>query len=186
MTSQLTSKNNPNILLLRQNFYFLYSSCLILSYLKRIGAYCSTTLRGLSLLLSTKLDKMYKRSIFTILNIKLKNLSTAEQYSYLRNYNLLPLQLRLFCRLNTFIFTLLKLNTDSFLYNLIFSNKNSRGNLILPKCHTDIIKYSFTTIAIKLINNHILKHLDLSTFAFKSAMIRDIFDIYTKSVDFFT
>ena len=148
--------------------------------------YCSTVFSHLSTASTTRINRCFSRAIHKLLKINIKGLNVDNQLSALSTFNILPLQLRRFLRFNMFLFSLCKLNNTSVLFNNIFINRNIKDNLILPKCHYDLLKFSFTTILIKLLNLFVLQNLYRSKDNFLAFLKSKINIFFGKSSDFFS
>ena len=148
--------------------------------------YCSTVFSHLSTASTTRINRCFSRAIHKLLKINIKGLNVDNQLSALSTFNILPLQLRRFLRFNMFLFSLCKLNNTSVLFNNIFINRNIKDNLILPKCHSDLLKFSFTTISIKLLNLFVLQNLYRSKDNFFAFLKSKINIFFGKSSDFFS
>jgi hypothetical protein len=109
-----------------------------------------------------------------------------QQLSTLSPFNILPLALRRFNRFITFLYSICKYNNKSALFQNIFKNRNLKDNLITPKCHTDLLKYSFTSISIKILNSFLLENLYRPKKNFLSFVKANSLKLFIKSSDFFS
>ena len=104
-----------------------------------------------------RLKKNFAKSLKSYLNIKLFNLSLDELLAVLKSFNILPLQLRFFQNMVFFIFSLIKVNRDSYILNNIKAckkkYKNLRSNFSEPSSKTALFQYSFRMISIRLLNS---------------------------------
>ncbi len=84
-------------------------------------------------------------------------------------YNLLPLKLRFFTRLSKFIFKLIKISKSALSKNFIKNNTITRTYYLLPSFHRNQGKFSFRTIATKLLNDFIFVKLESDNLNFNLA-----------------
>ena len=69
----------------------------------------------------------------------------------------------------------------------IATHKNCKDNLILPRIHSDVLKFSFSTVPIKILNCYMLENISLTKEEFKSALKDSILqDIYEETSKFFS
>ena len=125
-----------------------------------------------------RLENSYMKSLNKLLNIKLYStlsttkrtinmeLSISEQLVILEKYKLLPLRLRAFYHYIYFLYSNINNNPTSALIAFILKHKklkcsNRFGIFRLPLFKTEIGKFSFSTLSIKLINLFLHKHIFL-------------------------
>jgi hypothetical protein len=120
------------------------------------------------------------------LNLYLKyNLTLKEQLEKLTEHNLLALKLRFFTRLSQFIFKFIKISKSALAKNFI---KNiTVTHYLLPSFHRNQGKFSFRTIATKLLNDFIFVKLEADNLNFNLAENQtgqkfDDFVIYERNV----
>ena len=137
-----------------------------------------------SVAIADKIETCFARSIKRLLNIDLfegrnKVWNISKQMNILEKLktNILPLKLRYFQRFFISVFTLLKNSQTNELQTHLNSFKRQENRLRsthrLPLYKKDVNKYSFTTIAIKLLMLFINKHLTGSLSEFKSVFRPD-------------
>jgi hypothetical protein len=180
--------NTKTFILLRcaHLFHFNFRIILFKLFIQSHFDYCSTVYSHLTNISTCRINRCFRRTVYKLLKIDIKNMSIDEQLSGLSKYNILPLPLRLIYRFNTFLFSLMKNNNKSVISSHILSHKNARDNLILPKIHTDLLKYSFSTVAIKILNLYLLEKLLMSKENFSIFLKREILGIYNKTIEFFS
>ena len=148
--------------------------------------YCSTVYSHLSTVSITRINRCFNRALYRLTRINIKDTNISSQLEILTPFKLLPLSLRLCYRFNTFLFTLCKRNQQSDIFKYINKQRNAKNNLILPKCRTDLLKYSFCTISIKLLKLYLLDNLFLEKHSFIFFLKREILDLYNITSIFFT
>ena len=102
-----------------------------------------------------RIDKNFAKAIKAYLKINIFNLSIGEQLSVLNSYTLLPLKLRFFKNLVFFVFSLIKHERNSTILNSIKSLRKTRITRAFfdePISNTNLYKFSFISIFIKLLN----------------------------------
>ena len=124
-----------------------------------------------------RLEKSYMKSLNKLLNIKLYStlsttkrtinmeLSISEQLVILEKYKFLPLKLRAFYHYIYLLYSNINNNSTSALAFILKHKKlkcsNRFGIFRLPLFKTEIGKFSFSTLSIKLINLFLHKHIFL-------------------------
>ena len=101
-----------------------------------------------------RLETCFCKSIKRILFIDIFDLSPFDQFKTLFEYNILPLVIRQFYHMCSFLFIVMS-NKNLALYTIINSNKAKRKlrhQYVLPKFNSDIKKYSFEIISVKILN----------------------------------
>jgi hypothetical protein len=116
-----------------------------------------------------QLERSFSKSLFKITKIKIGNLTLKQQLEKLTAYNLLPLKLRFFTRLSKFIFKLIKISKSALSKNFIKNNTITRTYYLLPSFHRNQGKFSFRTIATKLLNDFIFVKLEADNLNFNLA-----------------
>jgi hypothetical protein len=118
-TDALISKVNSKIALLKKSLYLFtdnFRPNLFKIFIQSIFDYCSSLTIHLSCQkLHNSLELCFAKSIYNIIKIKIKNKALNDQYESLDTFNILPLQMRRFFRLSTFIFTIVK-NKNIFIF----------------------------------------------------------------------
>jgi hypothetical protein len=191
-TAALVNKvNNKTALLKKSLFLFTphFRPILYKIFIQSLFDYCSTLTTHLTnKAYEKRLDLCYSRSIFTLLKIKIKNISLEEQYEALIKINILPLRLRRFFRLCTFIFTTCKILNSPF-GNFIFFYKNNlstRSHFKSPIYYKSFKEFSLTSISIKLLNEFIFDHISIGSLSiFKKFLYTDLIKLYNSSEKFF-
>jgi hypothetical protein len=121
--------------------------------------YCSTLFFHFQDALNEqRLDKNFRKSLKSYLNIKLSNLNISEQYSHLKSFRLTPLRLRFFQNFVFFLFSLIKCRHKNVLTQSIESlkkNRSTRSYFNQPVFESDLYKFSFMSISIRLLNSFI-------------------------------
>jgi hypothetical protein len=123
------------------------------------------------------------------LNIKIKNLSIEEQLNVLKPFRLLPLRLRFFQNLTFFVFALMKEKRLSALFNVISSYLKERETRCFfnePISQTNLYKFSFVSITIKLLNNFIYSNTTLTETVFRNNFKENILFLYNKNLKYWT
>jgi hypothetical protein len=136
-----------------------------------------------------RLNNNFSKSIKSYLNIKLNNLNIDEQFNTLKNFKLLPLELRFFQNLVFFIFSLTKSKRNSALSREINSHKKLRPLRTFfnePIFNTVLYQFSFLTISIKLLNSFIYKNIHIEDKMFRSAFEATILESYKANNKFWT
>ena len=92
--------------------------------------YCSALVVFLSRKQLNSLEKFYNTCLFRFLNVNIFSLNVFEQKICLKKYNILPLKIRFFIKLNTFIYkTINSLCNINIFHNLSFIDREySRAN----------------------------------------------------------
>ena len=119
-------------------------------------------MKSLNKLLNIKLYSV-KSTLSKTINMEL---SISEQLEILNKYKLLPLKLRAFYHFIYFLYSNINNNPTSSLMAFILKHKKSNlssrfGIFRLPFFKTEIAKFSFSTLSIKLINLFLHKHIFL-------------------------
>jgi hypothetical protein len=108
-------------------------------------------------------------------------ISTFNSCLILKNYKLLPLKLRFFKNFVFFVFSLIKYDRKSAILNSIKSLRKTRATRAFfdePLSNTNLYKFSFISISIKLLNNFIYKYVSLEEKLFKSIFEATIIVLY--------
>jgi hypothetical protein len=127
--------------------------------------------------------------------MQVAKLSDFEQFNKLKEINLLPFNYRQFYHFATFTFSLTVTNKRKLaLKDRIIRNTNNKIHTIktrrsyaIPLYIADIKKYSFTSIASKLLNS--LKNYkirELNNNLFKKLILKNFINIYNSSIKFWT
>ena len=136
-----------------------------------------------------RLEKNYCKSLKSYLNIKTNGMTLEEKHVKLKSFRLMPLRLRLFQNLVFFIFSLIKTNRCNNLLEAIYSfkkDRESRSAFNETFFNTNLYKYSFLSISIKLLNSFIYKHIQSTEETFRGAFEKAIFIFYVNSSKFWT
>lgn len=177
---------NKTLFLFTNNFRPILFKLFIQSHFD----YCSTlTTHFTNKIHPTSLNLCFERSIFRILKIKISKKPILEQYAILKKFRILPLQLRLFFRLNTFIFNVFKNKNSVFfnIFNSYQSKRATRAHFITPPFLKQFKQYSFTSISCKLLNLFIYENLQIDNISsFKKYLHTNIIDLYMSSKEFWT
>ena len=116
------------------------------------------------------IDKAFKKSLLILTNINLFNIDVESQIILLKKYNLVLIHYRLFYHFCTFTINLLKYNKGEALISKFNTNNtqshNLRNRFCLPNFHSNIKKFSYITIATKLLNAFINIKIINSNFSF--------------------
>lgn len=168
--------------LFHSNFKLILFKLCILSHFD----YCSTVYLHLTSISKMRLERCFRRALHRLVKINIKGMAIEEQFSTLAPLKLLPLQLRQVYRFTMFLFSLCKRNEKCSIYQYIFKQKNFKDNLILPKCHSDLLKFSFSNISIKFLNLFLRECICLSKETFIFFLNREILDIFEATTDFFS
>jgi hypothetical protein len=167
-------------------FHLNFKTVLFKLFIQSHFDYCSTVYSHLSVISTSRINRCFSRALRKLLNINIKNMDIDQQLATLSPFNILPLALRRFNRFITFLYSICKYNNTSFLFLNIFKNRNLKDNLITPKCHTDLLKYSFTSISIKILNLFLLANLFRPKNDFLSFIKTNSLKLFLKSTDFFS
>ena len=176
-TIALCSKVSWKLSVLKKSSYLFdlkFRIILFKLFLQSKYDYCSTLFfhfsnkRG-----NDRLDKSFAKSIKKYLNINIYDMDLTNQFNHLRDFKLLPLRLRFFQNFVFFTFNLLKENRKSVLLDSFVKLKKVRvqrnnTNFHEPKPNTSLYKFSFLSIAIKLLNSFISTNLWLSEISFRA------------------
>jgi hypothetical protein len=163
---QLCKKINSKLAIFKKCTYLFdlnFKSILFKTFIQSRLEYCSSVFIHFSNNVdSQRLVKCFMRSIRSLLNVNLFGSSLSEQVNLLKNFNILPIQLRIFFHFNTFLFSILSFNNNTKIVKLLYKFKinntyNLRLNFILPKINHDIKRYSFSIISIKILNCYLFK-----------------------------
>ena len=135
------------------------------------------------------IEKCFAKSLNRFLKIKIFTLEIKEQFHILHNYQILPIRYRLFVHFCTFLFnSCYNLKFNFFLNKLIKNQRSNVRNPYLPHpFNKEFGQFSFTTIAIKLLNCFIYKHLLISNHDKKMAFKKfikhkdNVQDLFEKS-----
>ena len=136
-----------------------------------------------------RLDKNFARAIKAYLKINIFNINIEEQLLILKNYTLLPLKLRFFKNFVFFVFSLIKYDRKSSILNSIKSLRKTRVTRALfyePLSNTNLYKFSFISIYIKLLNNFIYKYVSLEEKLFRSTFEATIIVLYNANFKHWT
>ena len=133
------------------------------------------------------IEKCYAKSLNKFLGIKIFTLETKDQFHLLSKFNILPIKYRLFVHFCCFLFNTCCNHKFNFFFESVVINQRSNArNTYLPNTfNKDHGQFSFTTIAIKLLNNFIHRHLLISNNDkknyFKKFIIKNIHNIFENS-----
>ena len=192
-TIELCQKVNWKISILKRSSYLFHLNFRTILYKLFIMSkydYCSTLFFYFADKCNQeRLEKNFVKSLKSYLNIKLLNLSLDEQFTVLKSFNILPLQLRFFQNMVFFIFSLMKGNRESYILNNIKvckKTKNLRSNFSEPISKTALYKYSFFMIAIRLLNSFIFNLVSLNEKSFRSIFTSSILVLYEGNKKFWT
>jgi hypothetical protein len=116
-----------------------------------------------------QLECSFSISLYKITKIKIGNLTLKEQLDKLTEFNILPLKLRFFTRLSKFIFKLIKVSKSALAKQFIKNNTATRTQYLLPSFQRNQGKFSFRTIATKLLNDFIFVKLEADYLNFNLA-----------------
>ena len=136
-----------------------------------------------------RLDKNFVKAIKAYLKINIFNLSIDEQLSVLNSYTLLPLKHRFFKNFVFFVFSLIKHERNSTILNSIKSLRKARITRAFfddPISNTNLYKFSFISISIKLLNSFIFKHSTLEEKIFRSIFEATILVLYNANYKHWT
>ena len=87
------------------------------SFILPIFDYCSSLFVYFNKTVLHSLENFFNVCLFRLLNLDIKYLSLSDQFILLSKFNLLPLRVRLFYRVNFLVYNLMNKRTLSFLYN---------------------------------------------------------------------
>ena len=141
-----------------------------------------------------RLEKSFSNSISRFLSIfitfNINYFQDIDSFSILKKkFNIFPLKYRLFFHFCTFLFNLCKSNNIFYKNNFIRNSRNTRAVFMENQFKTDFGKFSFTTIATKILNKFLTTHLDLgSSTTFKNFLRLDLnlFNLYEGSKGIWT
>jgi hypothetical protein len=195
-SAALCSKINSKTFLLSKSLYLFtedFKPNLFKIFIQSHFDYCSTLTTHFSNQLYPKnLELCFTKSIFRILKIKLKEKSIKEQFDLLSKFNILPLKLRHFFRLCTFIFNILK-NKNPFFSDIYNAQKKKNARAVcsifnIPIFQKSFKQFSFSTISIKILNLFIFKCFTASQSltSFKTFLHDDLIRYYVESEIFWT
>ena len=118
-----------------------------------------------------------------------------QQLAALAPYNILPVPLRRLYRFIIYLFSICRFKTSPLFDHIIKhkSNRSSSHSFIYPPCRINLRLFSFSFVAIKLLN-HLLKtlHSDFDTFRqlpkddFTLILKLKILSFYEQTSDFFS
>ena len=152
--------------------------------------YCSTLFFHFQDALNEqRLDKNFSKSLKSYLNIKLSNLNISEQYDHLKSLRLMPLRLRFFQNLVFFLFSLIKSQHKNVLTRSIDSLKKirtTRSYFNQPLFETNLYKFSFMSIAIRLLNSFIYTNVNNTDTIFRSAFEKVSLTLYHSNTKHWT
>jgi len=152
--------------------------------------YCSTLFFHFQDALNEqRLDKNFRKSLKSYLNIKLSNLNISEQYSHLKSFRLTPLRLRFFQNFVFFLFSLIKCRHKNVLTQSIESlkkNRTTRSYFNQPVFETDLYKFSFMSISIRLLNSFIYSNVNNTEIIFRSAFDKVSLTLYHSNTKHWT
>jgi hypothetical protein len=153
--------------------------------------YCSTLIIHFSDKSNySRLNTCFAKSIHRLLKLKLYSSTPEEQYNILfSKFNILPLMYRHFFRFCTFTFNLL-ISNNSLISNEIQKNISTtitRFKYKEQNFSKDVKKYSYISIALKLLNLFIADHLFINNISqFKKHLLINISQLYIDSHRFWT
>jgi hypothetical protein len=136
-----------------------------------------------------RLDKNFSKSLKSYLNIKLHNLNISEQYDHLKSFRLMPLRLRFFQNFVFFLFSLIKSRHKNALNQSIDSlkkNRTTRSHFNQPIFESNLYKFSFMSIAIRLLNSFIYSNVNNTETIFRSAFEKVSLTLYHSNTKHWT
>ena len=152
--------------------------------------YCSTLFFHFQDALNEqRLDKNFSKSLKSYLNIKLSNLNISEQYNHLKTFRLMPLRLRFFQNFVFFLFSLIKCRHKNVLTQSIESlkkNRTTRSYFNQPVFETNLYKFSFMSISIRLLNSFIYSNVNNTEIIFRSAFDKVSLTLYHSNTKHWT
>ena len=152
--------------------------------------YCSTLFFHFQDALNEqRLDKNFSKSLKSYLNIKLSNLNISEQYNHLKTFRLMPLRLRFFQNFVFFLFSLIKCRHKNVLTQSIESlkkNRTTRSYFNQPVFETNLYKFSFMSISIRLLNSFIYSNVNNTDIIFRSAFDKVSLTLYHSNTKHWT
>ena len=180
--SQVNSKSH----LLRRNSYLFPLSFRItlvkLFILSRFN-YCSSLFfHEASTVDKTRLNRCYSRSLKKMIGINISTLNVDQQTSVLKEFSLLPLEINYFKCFIVFIHSLFRYPIKSQLFDFfVRSQTRTRSTFIIPTFFTNYGKNSFITIASKLLNIFLYKHIELSKKKLLIYLSKNIITLHLKA-----
>jgi hypothetical protein len=146
--------------------------------------YCSTIFQHATSkeTIINQLERSFSKSLFKITKIKIGNLTLKQQLEKLTDYNLLPLKLRFFTRISKFIFKQIKISKSALSKNFIENNTITRTYYLQPSFHRNQGKFSFRTIATKLLNDFIFVKLEADNLNLAENQTGQNFDDFVISI----
>ncbi len=94
--------------------------------------------------------------------MKITGLSLNDQFEHLKTFRLLPLKLRFFQNFVFFVFSLVKTKNENVLstsFESLRRTRETRAFFNQPLFDTNLYKFSFLSIAIKLLNSFIYSNV---------------------------
>ena len=136
-----------------------------------------------------RLEKCFSNSILRFLRVNINSCQDIDSYYFLKKFKIFPLKYRLFFHFCTFLFNLCKNKNILYKNNFIKNPRSTRAMFMENQFKTDFGKFSFTTIATKILNKFLATHLDLgSSTTFKKFLRLDLnlFNLYEGSKGIWT
>jgi hypothetical protein len=160
-SSQLCGRINTKTNQLKKSLYLFtpnFKPNLFKIFIQSIFDYCSTlTTHFSNNTHKVRIENCFKRSLFLLTGMRIKNLTLEKQYDSLIKINILPLRLRYFFRLCTFIFNIIK-NKNSLFTPIYLAHRNllnTRNQFNIPKFKKTFKEHSFISISTRLLNSTI-------------------------------
>ncbi len=184
-TISLCSKVNWKISVLKKSSYLFnlnFRITLFKLFIISKYDYCSTLFFYFNDVQNeNRLDRNFSKAVKSYLNVKIIGLNLTEQFEHLKAFRLLPLKLRFFQNFVFFVFSLVKtkhINVISSSIESFRKTRETRAFFNQPLFETNLYKFSFLSIAIKLLNSFIFSNVKNTETVFRSAFEKVILMLY--------
>ena len=184
-TIALCSKVNWKISVLKKSSYLFnlnFRITLFKLFIISKYDYCSTLFFHFNDIQNeNRLEKNFCKALKSYLNLKITGLSLNDQFEHLKTFRLLPLKLRFFQNFVFFVFSLVKTKNENVLSTSLESLRKTRETRAFfnqPLFDTNLYKFSFLSIAIKLLNSFIYSNVKNTEIIFRSAFEKVILTLF--------
>jgi len=184
-TISLCSKVNWKISVLKKSSYLFnlnFRITLFKLFIISKYDYCSTLFFHFNDIQNeNRLEKNFCKALKSYLNLKITGLSLNDQFEHLKTFRLLPLKLRFFQNFVYFVFSLVKTKNKNVLstsFESLRKTRETRAFFNQPLFDTNLYKFSFLSIAIKLLNSFIYSNVKNTEIIFRSAFEKVILTLF--------
>lgn len=180
------SKVNKKAYLISRRFFLFdrnFRNILFKLFILPHFEYCSSLFYNTYSSITNILYKCFKKNLKLFLNIDTHNKDLSSQLSDLQNFNILPINLRLFSHFCIFVHSIF---SNSHCFSLINSFTKQKSNyalrtsFILPSYLTHFGKQSFIFFGTKILNLFVFSHISTPKLAFKEYLFNNCLFYFNK------